>query len=299
MSKRLHDYRLVRHGLFEHKSTAIEIHTMHCPLCKALCDHNLYHGKDKGRSMEYLKCQRCKGNHHAKYLDTEGPDERSLKIQALNAQIWGWLKNRFDDIITFHIPEKMHISKGVIGHSKRNKGKPAFNASWLHPEFMAFLETSEAITLMRQVLNQLYHNDRELYYFIYLKARGATYSQISEALHGSFIKNRDKRRVTHGGRTRTDKATIMNNRALCLIIDNLPASLIKHWGMASTRDALKNGRSSRKAKEHERILCPRCDGSDSECCLCRTEKHNWDGTVPRWLAEKYKKTIASGGSWVE
>lgn len=298
MGKKTQDYRLVRHGLFEHQSTAVELHTMHCPLCKVLCEHNLYHDRDKGRPIEYLQCQRCKGKHHVKYLDTKGPDERSLKIQALNIQMWGWLKNRFEDILTFHIPEKMHVSKGVIGHSKRNKDKPAFNPSWLHPEFMAFLETPEAIMLMRKALDQLYHNDRGLYYFIYLRARGATYNQINEALHGKFVKSNDKRRVTHGGRTPTDGARIMNNRALCFMIDNLPTNLSKHWGMTSTRDALKSGRSSKKAKERERILCPRCDGSDSECCLCRTEKRKGDGTVPRWLAEKYRRRIENGGTWM-
>lgn len=214
-------------------------------------------------------------------------EQRSIKIQKIYQSLWKWLRKHLDEVLEFDpYPDKMHYASGRVGYSKGSKGKPGYGGEY-HREFIRYVETPETIKRYHKALSNLYNSDKELYTYIFLKASGLTNHQIDEAKVIQYPLT--KRKEGKSGVMSTEAGRRFNLRACEYLAKYLPDGLMIGIGVPKILDEKP---MERREKRRKRVKCPNCEGVGGDCSLCN------DGTVPRWLAEKYQEKV-SDGTWVD
>lgn len=265
------------------KPKPVETFYRKCPFCLTKTEHGLYHSHMNGHPSSYQQCHKCGRKHTSRKLNSK-PDKRATNIKTRNEQVWGWLRNNLTGIMEYNPVPKFMLYKGTIGNPRRHKGK-SFSIVDLHPEFIKYLQTPEAIKYAHDMFSILWEQDKALYAYIYLRAAGYSYAEIDKS--GLVPARLCKRK--NGKLIQTDSTVIWNQRALNFILEVLPDELTKYWGDIESK--------RRAIDRNSRVACPKCDGQDNQCNLCNNAKRKWDGTIPKWLAISYHKRIEAGGTW--
>lgn len=309
MAKRRNDYRLTKRGFgidtFKGSENIAFAFEAICPNCHEKCEQQkIERYAEKGKKAYQLHCSNCGFRRFDEYVDRSNYKRSDAKkgrlVQAFKEYLWDWLSEHIETILSFEIPNKINLFVGRMGTPRRHKGKPVFSSSELHPEFLRYLDTPEYIKQLSHAIHCLEGDDPESFDFIILRAMGYSLPLIDEGdfFPGKLTKPRKTSVRDKNGYTRTDYCLILERKATDFFIHSIPPDLLKTFGTKNEIDAIftVTERSKRKYGD-ERVTCPKCDGKDSSCSLCRTRQRRWDGTVPSWLHNKYHERIASGGTW--
>lgn len=270
----------------------IEVFIGDCPRCRTKSvEQRLVETLHEGREINFQQCSFCRQAHTHRYVKDGYSDreETSIQLQRYYKSIWFWIEKNFEKVLSHNPEPHIHNKLGIIGHAHRAKGKPVFDSE-LSSEMIKYLNTPKSIKLIYELMENLYRENRELYWFIYLKGYGLTYTQIQET--GLISARLVKRKQKLGQKTSaaTDKARLLNRAAIELFIDILPSRLTP----VELRKGLQETLGEHKNINYSLFVsCPICGGTDPTCELCNG---NPDG-VSRMIAEIYIKKSANG-TWV-
>lgn len=308
MAKRRNDYRLTRRGksIDPSKSTKKVVFTIDrlCSNCQQECQQEKIENYAPNGKMAYQwRCSGCGITRFAEYADRSNynkPDSRKGRlVQSFQEYLWGWLDEHIEKVLFLELPHKINLFRGKIGFPRRHKGKPVFSSNELHPDFLRYLDTPEYIKRLSKAVKSLEDNDPETFDFIVLRAMGYSFTQIDDANHFPRPLTKPMRSsiIGHGSYERTPYCIKLNKRATTFLIESIPDDLLNTFGTKDMIDAVKStiGKGDntrpRDVVRWERVTCPKCNGKDLACLLCK------DGTVPRWLCNKYQEKIANGEAW--
>lgn len=287
-----HDYRTTRAGRSgpgELPDTISEFQ-VNCPVCMIQTEHALFQVFVKSRRARLAVCGSCGFKRFWGWIDPNplsnpDDDEKSRKMQALKQSLWGWLANHLDEIFSVSVPRRVYNYSGRLGSPQRNKGKPAFGNVEFAPEFIKYLNTPDAIKSYSEGLMRLARENEELYAFIYFKASGFSYADMSGFFQSPLVRKTAAKGPGKGGRKTTEKCDKMLTMATRYLFELAPDNLRRSFG---NEEMLVN----RFERKKERVVCPMCDGREIECILCFG-----DGHVSRSRDKQYRNRIASGGTW--
>lgn len=299
------DVHQIKHGLGVSGTDydgemVLETFTRWCPLCGIVSEHRKILSVLNGKPSTFQQCWLCRGHHSTRRPQDQlsSLDSHSISVANVCEHVWQWFGKHIQEIVSVNPGPQIHKKAGILGSPRRNKGKPAYDVESFHPEFIRYLETPQAIKAAHQMMDELFERDRQLYSFIYLKAIGYSYSQIEQAMGIRLLTPPKKKRVGHGGAYQAnDRAREWNRKAVSIILDTLPESLIQYWGISKARDAIHLPNSKQRADQQrkERVVCPKCNNEKSIeqlCDLCR------DGFVPRCIAKAYRQAMEEGREWI-
>lgn len=313
MAQRKNDYRLTRQGkgisIAPRPDEIIATFDNLCPNCQETCTHEKIKRLTplgNGKEAYQLRCTNCGFKRFDEFVDRSNYKSQSAKkgrvVQAFQEYLWDWLREHIEEVIFLEVPEKINIFKGRMGTPRRHKGKPVFSSNFLHPDFIRYLDTPEYIKILSTKLKELEKDDIEVFDFILFRGWGYSFPQMDDTGHFAPHKlcRHQKPKLGRPSRTSSDYCIALNRRATRFLVESIPDNLLDTFG---TNNEIKTAvgvitGNARDAARNERVICPRCSGKDENCILCRQRKGKWDGTIPKWLQDKYLKKVANG-KWKE
>lgn len=260
-----------------------------CPNCVTKTPHILVKTSIKNRLSLMAICEVCGLKRFWRWTEPSPQsdrdnDDKSRRVQALKASMWGWLANRFDDILAVSVPDRVYNYSGRLGNSRRNKGSNAFASVRFAPEFLKWMETPEVIRDYADALKRLAVEDEELYAFIYYRAMGMTYAMMDGYFAKSLVRAKVDKSPGRGGRILSGYGEKLQTRASIWVFDQAPKQIKDSFGKG---DLLSDTQRSM-------TKCPVCDGKgDHTCGLCHGNRE-----VNMKTARTYARKVADG-SWKE
>lgn len=236
-NRRFNSWQLTRHGRgvidISGQYTILDTTVAKCPICAVVCEQRLTVERAFGTPSKFLWCSHCSGTHHWDRLNKQA-DKRSTSIQAVYDHVWQWLSRHAEEIFELEVPRMIHKSGGRLGSSRHVKGRP-FISQDLHPEFLAYLETPEAIKKAHDVYLVMSRDDYETYLYAAARAFGFSRQQIDD--YGILpLGVRRKHKQGKGNTLPPNGVTKrLNRKAIAAFLEALPEQLTRFWGVETAR----------------------------------------------------------------